>query len=88
MLWSKRKETVIVLLWFLIFYSILFLAVAGYKSDNMVWEKDFGVNIDGLAVADGKVFVTTHAAELYCLNEKMAKPYGNITLELILKGVS
>jgi outer membrane protein assembly factor BamB len=72
-LWSKRKETVIVLLWFLIFYSILFLTVAGYKSDNMVWEKDFGVNIDGLAVADGKVFVTTHAAELYCLNEKNGK---------------
>ncbi|MGB9959698.1 MAG: PQQ-binding-like beta-propeller repeat protein [Candidatus Bathyarchaeales archaeon] len=72
-LWSKCKETVIVLLWFLIFYSILPLTAAGYKNYNVVWEHDFGVNIDGLAVAEGKVFVTTHGADLYCLDERDGK---------------
>ena len=40
---------------------------------SLLWERDFGVNINGFSVVGEKVFVTTYAGYLYCLDQENGK---------------
>lgn len=51
-------------------------------SPNAVWEHDFGENISGMTVADGKVFVLLYHGDLYCLDQQT----GNVTWSYSLGG--
>ncbi|MGB9854518.1 MAG: PQQ-binding-like beta-propeller repeat protein [Candidatus Bathyarchaeales archaeon] len=57
----------------LLCFLIATLPIVGADETVEIWKREFRINIVGLAVADSKLFVTTNAADLYCLDEKDGK---------------
>jgi len=72
---KRRQKTLFVLpITLLIFVilcsSIIVSPIFATDGTNEAWELEVGRNISGLAVVDGKVFTTTHAADLLCLDQQ------------------
>lgn len=72
---KRRQKTLFVLpITLLIFVilcsSIIVSPIFATDGTNEAWKRDVGRNISGLAVVDGKVFTTTHAADLLCLDQQ------------------
>jgi outer membrane protein assembly factor BamB len=66
-------KTSFILVISLLCFLIAILPIVAADETVEIWKREFGTNIVGFAVADGRVFVTTHAADLYCLNERDGK---------------
>jgi outer membrane protein assembly factor BamB len=83
---NKKRRVLLVSWLFFILASLCFVSAvqlsASIDSPSITWEHDFGENITGITVTDGKVFVLLVHGDFFCMDQQT----GNVSWSYSLGG--